>query len=197
MAPPAQPLTGPARKASKKIPPLTNLAPCVLVPLRDDILNTELSQDPVRRIKWILNTINYQREGIRENLLCMFEREKQRAIQQAIEMEQAQGPPKTRPGLPLSEVDEVIANMEAPAVPGMNYNISSMPVLHPPTSLPPNTSHRDRTVLELLLMVEKGLSQLQGFEKYMADIKQHYLACLERELAKMDDPGRLTEGRSG
>jgi hypothetical protein len=189
--------TGPGQKASEKIPPLTNLGPSVFVPLRDDILNTELPQDPVGRIKWMLNNIDYQRQGIRENLLYMFDREKQRAIRQAIEIEQAQGPPKIKPGLPLREVDEMIANMEAPAAPGMNYNIQNMPVLQPVPPLPPNTPHRDRTVWELLLMVEKGLSELQGFERYMTCIKQEYLASLERELAKIEDPGRRSEGRSG
>ncbi|KAK4237644.1 hypothetical protein C8A03DRAFT_34395 [Achaetomium macrosporum] len=197
MAPPAQPPAGPGQRASEKIPPLTNLAPSIFVPLRDDILNTELPQGPVERIKWILKTINYQREGVRENLLYLFEREKQRVVQQAIEIEQAQGQPKIKPGLPPSEVDEVIANMEAPAAPGMNYNVQSMPALQPGTSIPPNASLRDRTMLELLMMVEKGLSELQGFEGYMANIKQQYLNRLEQEVARFEGSGKWSEGRSG
>ncbi len=52
----------------------------------------------VGRLKRILETIDYQREGVKENLLCMFEREKKRIILEAAEVERARGPPGIQPG---------------------------------------------------------------------------------------------------
>lgn len=182
--------------ASRKIPPLNNIATSIFVPLRDDILTSELPRDRVERLKRILQTIDYQRDGVKENLLYMFEREKTRIILHASEVEQAQGLPKIRPGLAPNEVDDVIANMEAPAQPGIDYNIRDMPELSVHTSPNPSASLRDRTVTELLIVVERGLHELQQFEGYMADIKNHYLRCLEQEMARVDDAGKRPEERS-
>jgi hypothetical protein len=196
MAQPGQLPAGPEPKASSKIPPLSNIAPSIFVPLQDDIFESELPRDRVERLGTILKSIDYQREGVKENLLYMFEREKKRIILQAAEMEQAQGPPKIRPGLAPAEVDNIIANQEAPAEHGIDYNIRDMPPLDPNMPIPANAPLRDRTVLRLLAMVESGLHELQSFEKYMAGIKDRYLASLEQELARIEDAGKRPEERA-
>lgn len=196
MPQPGQPPEGPEPKASEQIPPLSNIAPSIFVPLQDDIFESELPRDRVERVKTILKSIDYQREGVRENLLYMFEREKTRIMLQAAEMEQAQGPPKTRPGLAPGEVDNIIANMEAPAQPNIDFNIRDMAPLDPNMPIPPDASLRDRTVLQLLGMVEHGLHELQSFEKYMEGIKDRYLTCLEQELARIEDAGKRPEERT-
>lgn len=183
-------------KASEKIPPLSNIAPSIFVPLQDDMFESELPRDRVERLKMILKSIDYQREGVKENLLYMFEREKKRVMLQAAEIEQAQGPPKIRPGLAPSEVDNIIANMEAPPQHGIDYNIRDMPALNPNTPIPPNASLRDRTMMQLLGMVENGLHELQSFETYMAGIKDRYLASLEQELARIEDAEKRPEERT-
>lgn len=173
----------------ERIPRLNNKnsAACVFVPLRDDILSTDVPRDRVERLRVILNSIDYQREGVKKNLLYMFEREKKRIMLEAAAREQAQGPPKIRPGLPPSEVDNLIANMEAPATPGMNYDIRDMPPFDPRQPAPPNPSIRDEAVTDLLTMVEGAVVELQSFENYMAGIKDYYLQSLERELARFGD----------
>jgi hypothetical protein len=45
-------------------------------------------------------------------------------------------------------------------------------------------------------MVESGLHELQSFEKYMAGIKDRYLASLEQELARIEDAGKRPEERA-
>ncbi|GAB1313039.1 Transcriptional regulatory protein RXT2 N-terminal domain-containing protein [Madurella fahalii] len=195
MPEPAQSPAGPGPIASEKIPPLRNIAPSIFVPLQEDILKAELPRDRVERLKKILKTVDYQREGVKENLMYMFEREKKRIMMQAAETEQTLGPPKTRPGLPQDEVDEIIRNMEAPAQPGVDYNIRDMPQLDLRLPIPPDASLRDRTVVELLHIVENGLVQLNGYKKHMADIQKYYLDCLERELARIDEVGRRPEER--
>ncbi|KAK3293272.1 uncharacterized protein B0H64DRAFT_403904 [Chaetomium fimeti] len=183
-------------KASEKIPMLNNIAPSIFVPLQDDFLTIEPPRDRIERLKRILQTIDCQREGVKENLLYMFEREKKRIVLEATEIEEAQGLPDINPGLAPSEVDEIIANMEAPAMPGRDYNVRDMP--RPgPAPVPPNASLRDKTVMELLNMVERGLTELEGFEKHMAGIKDRYLICLEQEMARVDDAGKRPEERSG
>jgi hypothetical protein len=196
MPPPNQSPPGKEARPPDKIPPLSNIAPSVFVPLREDILNTDLPRDRVERLKRILSTIDYQREGVKENLLYMFEREKRRIMQEAAEMEQAQGPPLIRPALHPSEVDTIIANMEAPAAPGMDYNIRNMPPVEVGERLSPNLSIRDKAVMDLLTVVERAVLDLQSFGNYMAGIKEYYLGCLERELARIEDVGKRPEERS-
>ena len=193
MPPPAQLATGHEPKPSEKIPPI-NIAPSIFVPLREDILNSELPRDRVERLKRILKTVDCQREGVRENLLYMFEREKKRIMMQAAEMEQL-GPPTAKPGLPLDEVDRTISNMEAAAEPGVDYTYreptaSIKPIL-------PDALLQDRTVLELLNVVEMGLEQLTFYEMHITGIKEHYLRCLEKEMARIDEAGKRPEERSG
>jgi hypothetical protein len=193
MAQPTQPPADTDPKAPERIPPLTNIAPAIFVPLRDDILNLEPPRDRVERLKRILETIDYQREGVKENLMYMFEREKKRMMQEAAETEQARGPPKIRPGLPPSEVDEIIGNMETPAEPDRDYNLQE----YPPVAGPPNLSLRDSTVRDLLTMVDKAVIELEGFEGFMAGIENFYREVLARETARIDEAGKRPEERSG
>ncbi|KXX81200.1 hypothetical protein MMYC01_201396 [Madurella mycetomatis] len=195
MPQPAQSPAGPGPVASEKIPPLQNIAPSVFVPLQEDILKADLPRDRVERLRRILKTIDYQREGVKESLMYMFEREKKRIMMQAAEMEQTLGSPKIRPGLPPEEVEEIIRNMEAPAQPGADYNIRDMPQLDFRLPVPPDVPLRDRTVIELLYIVESGLVQLNGYKKHMADIQKYYLERLERELARVDEVGKRPEER--
>ncbi|KAJ4307023.1 hypothetical protein N0V88_000398 [Collariella sp. IMI 366227] len=196
----AQPIQTPfstEATGSEKIPPLTNIAPSIFVPLRDDLLNTDLPQDRVERLKRILETIDYQKQGVKANLIYMFEREKRRTMQHAAELEAQQGPSQMRPSLPPDEADEIIANMEAPARPDLNYNIRDMPQLDVSRPIPPAMPLRERTLMELLVMVERGFEELQGYEAHIVGIKQHYLERLERELASLEDAGKRPEERSG
>lgn len=187
----------PGPDAPERIPPLNNIAPSIFVPLEDDTLGSEPPRDRVERLKRILETIDYQREGVKENLLYMFEREKKRIIMEAAEIEQALGPPQIKPGLSPSEVDDIIANMEAPAVAGLDYNITNMPDFNPNEETPPDASLRDRTVMDLLKVVERGLAELQLFEAYMSRIKGDYVDRLQREIARIEEAGKRPEERTG
>ncbi|KAL2149470.1 hypothetical protein VTH82DRAFT_8121 [Thermothelomyces myriococcoides] len=182
--------------ASERIPRLENIAPAIFVPLQEDIILAEPPQDPAGRLKRLLETIDYQREGVKENLLYMFEREKRRVVQEAAELEQAQEI-SIKPSLAPAEVDEIIANMEAPASGRIeDYMIRDIPRMESSKSVATNTSLRDKTVKELLVMVEAALADLEGFEKHIAGIKNRYLACLEEEVARLDQAGKRPEERS-
>ncbi|KAK4101022.1 hypothetical protein N658DRAFT_496722 [Parathielavia hyrcaniae] len=198
MAQPAQSPSDMGPEASETIPRLTTDAPAIFVPIPHDMLNSEPPQNRIERLKRILETIDYQREGVEENLMFMYEREKKRIMLEAAKLEQAQGPPKIRPGLPPSELENIIANMETPAQPGGNYNLQRYPpTADAKTPMPPNLSLRDSTVRDILIVVQRGLNDLERFEEFMAGIKNHYLGLLERETAKIEEVGKRPEERSG
>jgi hypothetical protein len=166
------------------------------VPLEDDILKVEPPRDRVERLKRILKTIDYNREGVKENLMYMFEREKRRIIEEATATEAIQGQPKIRPGLPTEEVDTIISSMEAEAQSGMDYNIQDIPQLDTQRPIPPDMPLRDRTVIQLLNLIENGLVELRNYEGHMAGIADYYTKCLERELAIINEAGMRPEERA-
>ncbi len=187
-------------RPSEKIPRLQNIALGIFVPLQDDDLrqNSEPARDRVERLKRKLRSIDYQRAGVKENLMYMFEREKQRIILEAQEREADMYPdglPPKGPGLHPREADLAIANMETPATPGTDYNVRNVLAIDVNRPLPPNLSVRERVIEDLVNLVENGATQLNGYEQHIKGIKDYYLGCLEREMAKMDLVGLRPEER--
>lgn len=184
-------------RPSEKIPPLTTIAPGIFVPIQDAMVTdfAEPPRDRVERLRRILRSIDYQREGIKENLLYMIDREKQRLILQAAEIEEDEGTVDRPRGINPWEADMIIQNMQAPAQPGRDYNIKNeqIPIRHAQSraSLP----IRERVVEELLDMVESGVRQLANYEVHVANIKQRYLSILEKEIAKLEEAGMRPEER--
>lgn len=186
----------PSQASASRIPPLQNIVPSIFVPLQEDITQpVDLPRDRIDRLEWILNTIKSQRAGVRENMIYLFEREKDRILAEALEKEAATGPPDTRIGLSPDEVDWVIGNMEAPHQAGLDYNIQDMP----PRSVGvhvPGLSHREETVWKLLELVEHAVAQTRGYSKHMSDIQAYYLGKLEKERQRIDEVGKRPEERS-
>ncbi|KAK1772490.1 hypothetical protein QBC33DRAFT_521422 [Phialemonium atrogriseum] len=154
-----------------------------------------MPRDRVERLKWILKTIESQRTGVRENMIYLFERERDRILAEGREKEATLGTPDTRSGIPPDEVDWMISNMEAPHQPGLDYNVQNLP----PRSfgLPPaGLSNREETIWQLLDLVENAIAQTQGYDKHMSDIKNYYHGKLEKEIQKIDEIGKRPEERS-
>ncbi|KAK3315135.1 hypothetical protein B0H66DRAFT_334855 [Apodospora peruviana] len=195
------PPTGPAAERrelepSEKIPALRNVAPGVFVPFHEDILSkTDYPRDRIDRVKRILESIDYQREGVKENLMYLFEREKQRILLEAQEKEQELGLQDAKPGVHPAEVDATLRSMEAPAEPGCDYNIRFLPPLEPHRSLATNLSLRDRTVQGLLSLVESGVADLNGYERHINGIRDYYVDCLAKEVARIEAAGMRPEER--
>lgn len=183
--------------SSNRIPPLTHLGPSVFVPIEEDLTEpVDLPRDRVDRLKWILNTIESQRTGVSENLMYIFERERDRILAEAQEREAISGPPDMRRGLHPNEADQVISNMSTPHQPGRNYHVESM---GPPSieELEPRPlSNREEAVWKLLELVERALDQTQGYDKAMDTKRGYYLGMLEKERQKIDEVGRRPEERS-
>ncbi|KAK3343884.1 hypothetical protein B0T25DRAFT_555495 [Lasiosphaeria hispida] len=196
-APASAAITAPRElRPSEKIPALTNVVPSIFVPLRDsDWEDTAIPRDRVERLRRILESIDYQREGVKENLMYMFEREKQRVILVATEQLEREGQARVNPGLDPREADLIIQNMEAPPEPGYDYNIKDMPPINTRRPLPDTLSVRDRAVNDILNVMEAGILNLTGYGNHMADIKKYYLDCLEKELARVEAAGLRPEER--
>lgn len=180
------------------IPPLRNLAPSIFVPLNVDITRPEEDTDRLGRLKRILESIDYHHQGMKENLMYMFEREKRRMTMEASERELALNQQDWKPGLPRPEEDMIVRNMEAPATPGKNYNLTKEQIgsyhIRP---IPPGApiSIRDRTVVELLMVVERSLIDLESLDNFMGRIKDKYLKHLEKELETIAQVGLRPEER--
>ncbi|KAK4461177.1 hypothetical protein QBC42DRAFT_227917 [Cladorrhinum samala] len=183
----------------RSIPPLRNLAPSIFVPLNVDITQPEEDTDRLGRLRRILESIDYHHGGMKENLMYMFEREKRRMTVEASERELALNQQGIKPGLPRPEEDMIVRNMEAPATPGKNYNLNEDQIgsyhIRP---IPPGApiSIRDRTVVELLMVVERSLIDLESLDGFMGRIRERYLKHLERELETIAQVGLRPEERA-
>lgn len=184
-------------RPSETIPPLTTITPCIFVPIRDDMVKnfSKPARDRVERLRRILQSIDYQREGIKENLVYMIDREKQRLILKAAEIEEDEGTVNLQRGLDPREADLLILNMEAPVQPGRDYNIKNEQIPIRQAQVRSSLPIRERVVEELLDMIESGARQLASYEVHVTGIKQRYLDILEKELETMQEAGMRPEER--
>ena len=181
---------------AERIPPLTNFVPSLFVPLEDDITQPgDIPRTRVERLKRIIETIDSQRAGVRENMMYLFERERDRIRIDAWEQELAEGEPESRAGLPPDEVDWMIGNMEAPHQPDLDYNIRDMPPRATGRQVPGMTP-REKTADRLFDLVEQAVAETQGYDKHMGDIRNYYVSMLDRERKKIDEIGKRPEERS-
>ncbi|KAK4205618.1 hypothetical protein QBC40DRAFT_217 [Triangularia verruculosa] len=183
----------------EKIPRLTNLAGNIFVPLNIDLTTATPPQGRMQRLEHILRTIDCHRQGSRENLLYMFDREKQRIINEAQLLEQ-QLNQDYRPELSPESEAQILANMNAPADPNVDYNIKEMPPLL--QAMRPEPADRplpvrEKAVRDLMMMIEGAIGQLDQFEHAMKGIKEKYLVIVEKEIEKMRDVEKRPEERMG
>ena len=147
-------------------------------------------------LKRILESIDFQREGVRENILFMFEREKRRSLLSASEQLAERGIVTPKRALTPDEISETIRNMEAPAEPGLDYDIKDMPRMDLNRPLPADLSIHDRAVENLLSTIEGAITQLDGYDAHISGVKKQYLGRLERELSRINDAGLRPEERT-
>ncbi|KAK4164984.1 hypothetical protein QBC43DRAFT_299820 [Cladorrhinum sp. PSN259] len=191
----------PTTTKQEVIPPLRTLAPSIFVPLTIDITKPEEEADIDRigRLRRILESIDYHHQGMKENLLYMFEREKRRMVMEAAEREVALGQhERTKPGIPRPEEDMIIRNMEAPADWKKNYNLTdeklaSYHIRPIPEGAP--ISVRDSTVVSLLQVVERSIHDLDSLDGFMKNVKDKYLQRLEKEIETLKIVGERPEER--
>jgi len=199
-------VAGPSAKPS--IPPLINVAPYIFTPMPEgmfDFLATphadadEPLRDRVARLRHIIATLDYQRAGVRDNMLYMFDREKDRLIQEAEAREAAAAVPED-PSLPYAEVDELVAAMEAPADPRVNYSLGREEVAQMVWGVRQRQGQRGLTAREaavenIFRVVESSLGELGGYDGHIMNIRRMYAERLVREEALISEAGLRPEER--
>lgn len=131
--------------------------------------------------------------GVKENLIWMFEREKRRILMEAKQerermaqmKELFEDPSPQRPyRLDWMEADQMIQNMSAPALPGVDYSARN---IQPPdgSTIPEWLSPEEKTTREILILIERGASQLHGYsESHLKGIREEFRRYLEKEKAE-------------
>jgi hypothetical protein len=84
----------------------------------------------------------------------------------------------------------MIACMEAPAIPGVDYN-QALPPYNPNIEM----SIHDKMIQDVLNLADKLAEQLQGYEGHIDGVKKHYQDCLEKELMRINEAGLRPEER--
>ncbi|KAK4451785.1 hypothetical protein QBC34DRAFT_399532 [Podospora aff. communis PSN243] len=182
-------------KPSEQIPELFNLAPSIFVPLSTDFLAKHLQPAPrsrVEMLKRIMDSIDYQRAGVKENLISMLEREKIRITLAAAERQAESPTPKAALlALDTGEADLMIKNMEADPLPGVDYNARTFP----PYNMPEKMIIHDVLIQQLLDLADRLTIQLVGYEGHVEGVKRYYQDCLEKELMRIQEAGLRPEER--
>lgn len=145
-------------------------------------------RDRVERLKRILETIDKQRVGVKENILWLFEREKERMIMEATEIEAELHLQDANFEIHPTEVDDFIRNMGASPQIGVDYNLKNAPLLNIVRPLP-GASPRDLVINQLLNLAETGTREVKGYDDHIAAIRSFYEACLQMEIEKIEEAG--------
>lgn len=184
-------------KPSEQIPILRSTLPAMFLPLDEDITKEadSMPRDRLERLKRILDTIDNQRVSVKENIMWLLDRERERMVLEAKEREEELNLQGAKTGLSASEVDHVIHSLEAPAIPGRDYNITDAPPLNVHRHIPATLSPREMVIDHLLNWVESGSRELIGYEDHIAGIRRHYEELLQKETARIQAVGMRPEDR--
>ncbi|KAK1832748.1 hypothetical protein QBC39DRAFT_329705 [Podospora conica] len=206
----AAPAVGPAGKPP--IPPLVSVVPAIFTPMPEDMFDfiatpKNLADEPLRdrvaRLRHIIATIDDQRAGVRDNMLYMFDRDKERWIQEAEDREAAEAAgraPPMPPGLPYAEVDEFVAAMEAPADPRVNYcvgreELRQMTLGHRSRGPQRAMTAREVAMEHVFRVVDSSLGELVGYDGHIMNFRRKYAERLEKEEALISEAGLRPEER--
>lgn len=194
------------------IPPLISVAPSIFTPMPEGMFDflagpnptavNESLRDRVARLRHILATLDYQRAGVRDNMLYMFDREKERLIQWAEAFEAAAAVPED-PSLPNAEVDELIAAMEAPADARVNYSLGREEVGQMVWGVRQRQAQqgqrgltaRETAMEDIFRVVESSLGELVGYDGHIMNIRRMYAERLVKEEALISEAGLRPEER--
>lgn len=197
------------------IAPLISVAPSIFTPMPEGMFDflagpnptavDESLRDRVARLRHILATLDYQRAGVRDNMLYMFDREKERLIQwgEGLEAARAAAAIPEDPSLPNAEVDELIAAMEAPADARVNYSLGREQVGEMAWGIRQRRAQQPQrgltareTVMEdIFRVVESSLGELVGYDGHIMNIRRMYAERLVKEEALISEAGLRPEER--
>lgn len=176
----------------------------MFVPLRKEDVEPPSDSDSepsarIARLKRIIETIDYHTAAVKENYMWMFEREMTRYSLEAGEREEEFNLRELHPPGPAeSEIDAVFQAMETPAPStaalaaagsGFDYNdfhnnpfnVKSLPDVNPMEAMPPNASLREKALMDVLMVVDGGKREIDGYQSHMERLRTMYVEQLGRE----------------
>ena len=173
------------------MPQVTSVVPGILVPVDRDITQPfNAPRNRIERAKSMLESIEFHRQGGIQGILHLADMERKRILQESRRWEAMHDLKDAPPAWSPAEADLMIASMNAPAVPGINYDTekAEMELLNFRRSV--DTGDRKDSVRQLQRVMEDAISQLHGYDHHMEDIRKRWVESLEKE-------ERLMEARFG
>ncbi|CAM1503919.1 Fc.00g015100.m01.CDS01 [Cosmosporella sp. VM-42] len=168
------------------IPPLGSIAPAIFVPIAED-LTAPLPPFPSRsaRLRAILADIDTQAAAVQSNILTLHAREHARVIQKSADDNvsfKANGFQDITLGLEPHDQAAMIANMETPHDPNVDYNITNIVKLDL-TGLV-GTTPRQWAALEVMRNAENARDSMEKYEVQVNQAKEVYEVALRKALAE-------------
>jgi len=180
-------------------------SPAIFVPFagipRDEVIPTDREKKLLR----ILQNLDKQHEAVKQNMIFMIERQKEKILQEAKEFH-AKEEPKVQ-----NEVDNIIARLRTelkkPTLPSRKTSLDGNvemagtaigAIISTPTtsaSTPTSDGRRGSTCLQeggssnLRALVEKSVRNLKGYDEHMEKTKDFYRKAIERQRANRDSEG--------
>lgn len=173
-----------------EIPPLTHVIPTIFVPLTDDLLKPiEPAKDRVERMQRMKASLDANEAKVRDNINWIYEREARRIV---IEAQKAGTVSQPRQPAPLSweEADRHLANIAAPANPGVAYHLPPEKIAEfqrydqlnagqiPADGLAPH----ERLAREVLAIAHRGVRDMEEYSTcHIKAIRDQLDNSIERE----------------
>jgi hypothetical protein len=172
------------------VPPLTHVIPTIFVPLTDDLLEPiEPARDRVERMQRMKASLDANEAMVRDNINWIYEREARRHMTEAQKAGALSQPLQPAP-LTWEEADRHLANIAAPANPGVPHHLPAEKILEfqrydhqtagqlPPDDLSPH----ERLAREVLAIAQRGVRDMEEYSLcHIKAIRDQLENSIERE----------------
>lgn len=173
-----------------EVPPLTHVIPTIFVPLTDDLLKPiEPAKDRVERMQRMKASLDANEVKVRDNINWIYEREARRHVMEAQKTGVLSQPRQPAP-LTWEEADRHLANIAAPANPGVSYHLPAEKIAEfqrydqqnagqlPPDGLSPH----ERLAREVLAIAHRGVRDMEEYSMcHIKAIRDQLDNSIERE----------------
>ncbi|KAG8160103.1 hypothetical protein KVR01_009639 [Diaporthe batatas] len=173
-----------------EVPPLTHVIPTIFVPLTDDFLKPiEPAKDRVERMQRMKTSLDANEAKVRDNINWIYEREARRHVTEAQKAGTLSQPRDLAP-FAWEEADRHLANIAAPANPGVSYHLPPEKIAEfqrydqqnagqlPPDGLSPH----ERLAREVLAIAQRGVRDMEEYSTcHIKSIRDQLDNSIERE----------------
>lgn len=173
-----------------EVPRLSHVIPTIFVPLQDDLLKPiEPAKDRVGRMQRMKASLDANEMKVRDNINWIYEREARRHVIEAQKSDALSQPRQPAP-LTWEEADRHLANIAAPANPGVSYHLPPEKIAEfqhydqqNAGQLPPDgLSAHERLAREVLAIAHRGVRDMEQYSTcHIKGIRDQLDNSIERE----------------